>query len=366
MPVILLYVLAFVVVINCAYYVLFSFFSFGKSHSKVTSTAYPVSVLVCAKNEAKNLKKHIPLWLDQQYPDFELVLINDASTDETQEVMERFAAVDPRIKIVNIENNEAFWGSKKYALTLGIKKAQHKRMLFTDADCYPASTSWISEMASCFSIKKQLILGYGAYKKTKGLLNAIIRFETVMTAVQYFSFAKAGMPYMGVGRNLGYTSNLYYENNGFMSHIKILSGDDDLFVNEVATKTNTALCYQPNAFTHSIAKETWKEWRHQKKRHGSTAKFYKAHHKILLAGYYIFNLSFWLAAVAGLCFSGWETILIVILFRFIFQYLVVGIAAKKLKETGLIIFLPLLDLFLVCLQFSIFISGNTSKHAHWK
>lgn len=366
MPVILLYVLAFVVVINCAYYVLFSFFSFGKSQSKAASTAYPVSVLVCAKNEAENLKKHIPLWLDQQYPDFELVLINDASTDGTQEVMEHFAAEDPRIKIVTVENNEAFWGSKKYALTLGIKKAQHKRMLFTDADCYPASTSWISEMASHFSIEKQLILGYGAYKKTRGLLNAVIRFETVMTAMQYFSYAKIGIPYMGVGRNLGYTTNLYYENDGFMSHIKIPSGDDDLFVNEVATKGNTALCYQPNAFTYSIPKKTWNQWRHQKKRHSSTAKFYKTHHKILLALYYIFNLSFWLVAVMGLCFADWKTILAMILFRFIFQYLVVGMAAKKLKEAGLIIFLPLLDLFLVCLQFSIFISRSRLKHAHWK
>src|SRR5690606_24319853 len=149
--------------INCAYYLLFLKFSFLKISEKLNSEKYPVSLIVCAKNEAENLLKHIPQWQNQRYPNFEIILINDASNDDTLEVMESFAQNDPRIQIVDVKNNEAFWASKKYALTLGIKRAKNTRLIFTDADCYPASDEWLAQMASNFSDKKQLILGYGAY-----------------------------------------------------------------------------------------------------------------------------------------------------------------------------------------------------------
>lgn len=363
---VLLYVFGAIALINCAYYLLFSKFAFFKTSEKTTSEKYPLSLIICAKNEAENLQKHIPLWQKQQYPNFEIILINDASIDETLEVMEGFAENDSRIQIVNVKNNEAFWANKKYALTLGIKRAKNTRLVFTDADCYPASEDWLATMASNFSDEKQLILGYGAYEKQPGFLNKIIRFETLMTAVQYFSFAQAGNPYMGVGRNLAYTSNLYYENNGYMSHIKIPSGDDDLFVNEAATSKNVALCVGPKAFTYSLPKKKRKKWLLQKKRHYSTAKLYKPKHRFLLATYYATNLLFWLLAIATLFTDFWYFALAIIFIRLVFQYIIVGSAAKKLKEQDLVPFIPFYELFLVFTQLSIFISNSGEKNSRWK
>ncbi len=363
---VLLYVFGAVALINCVYYLLFSKFSFLKASEKINSEKYPVSLIICAKNEVENLQKHIPLWQKQNYPEFEIILINDASIDETLEVMETFAENDPRIQIVDVQNNEAFWANKKYALTLGIKRAKNKRLIFTDADCYPASDEWLATMASKFSDKKQLVLGYGAYEKQPGFLNKIIRFETLMTAVQYFSFAKAGTPYMGVGRNLGYTSTLYYENNGFMSHIKIPSGDDDLFVNEAANSENVAICVEPDAFTYSLPKKKKKKWLIQKKRHYSTAKLYKPKHRLLLGIYFLFNLLFWLFAVATLFTDFWIYGLAIFFLRLLFQYIIIGKAAKKLKEQDLITFIPFYELFLVFTQITIFISKSGEKNGRWK
>src|SRR5690606_23600427 len=128
---------------------------------KKTPARLPVSVIICAKNEAENLNNFLPKVLSQNHPEFEVVVINDASTDETLEVIEEFQSRDPRIKIVNVQNNEAFWANKKYALTLGIKKAVYPYLLFTDADCEPQSDSWISEMTSLYGEGKSIILGYG-------------------------------------------------------------------------------------------------------------------------------------------------------------------------------------------------------------
>ena len=362
----LLCALGLVVFINCCYYHLFSKFSFLKASEKKVTTVYPISLLICAKNEAENLKANIPYWLNQDYPYFEIILINDASHDDTLEVIQSFAKKDARIQIVNVENNEAFWASKKYAITLGIKKARNERLLFTDADCRPASINWLQKMTSNFSEQKQLILGYGAYLKSSGLLNFLIRYETLLTAVQYFSYAKAGIPYMGVGRNLAYTSKLYLDNNGFTSHIKIPSGDDDLFVNEVATKHNTAICYDQDAFTYSNPKQSWKAWFLQKKRHIVTAKYYKSKHKFLLGFYYVSNMAFWILALTSIFLLDWKIPVALISFRFLFEFLIIGKAALKLEEKGLIPFIPFLELFLVLIQMSIFISNSASKPKRWK
>lgn len=361
----LLYFFGAVVLINCVYYILFSKLSFSKSTTLGTDPT-PVSLLVCAKNEAENLKAHIPAWLAQDHPNYEIILINDASVDDTLEVMESFAEQDPRIKIVNVENNEAFWGNKKYALTLGIKRATNERMIFTDADCFPASPQWLSLMSASFTDRTHLVLGYGAYNKGKGLLNRLIRFETLMTAVQYLSYAKAGNPYMGVGRNLGYTSTLYYAHNGFMSHIKIASGDDDLFVNETANKWNTATCTLPEAFTYSIPKTKWADWLRQKRRHYTTSKYYKPKHKWMLGAYYLFNLLFWIVAPFVLISDYWEIGLGILLFRLLVQYVIIGKAAKKLKESNLIVWIPFFELFLILSQFVIFISNTGRKNVRWK
>ena len=362
-----IYLVPVVVAINCVYYVLFSRMAFHKHNDRGEKQNFPVSLIVCAKNESDNLSKHIPLWLRQDHPKLELILINDASSDETPEVMNSFAQKDPdRVSVVHVKNNEAFWGNKKYALTLGIKRAKSRRMIFTDADCRPASDQWISTMAEQFSTEKQLVLGYGGYEKEKGLLNGLIRFETLMTAVQYFSYALAGIPYMGVGRNMGYTSNLYYANNGFMSHIQLPSGDDDLFVNQAATGKNTTVCLAPEAFTYSVPKKTFSDWIQQKRRHITTSKEYKPLHKFLLGLFYLSSLSFWVLAPLALILGDWKFVLPVVILRFVLQYVIIGRAAARLKEQSLIPAIPLWELFLVFIQMTIFISNTVSKPTRWK
>ncbi|MCH9659701.1 MAG: glycosyltransferase [Bacteroidetes bacterium] len=362
----LLYALIGVVLINTAYLTLFSRFSLQKPNPTPNKQSFPVSIIVCAKNEADNLKENIPLWLAQDYPNFELILINDASTDDTKEIMESYAAKDARVHTVNIENNEAFWSNKKYSLTLGIKRAINKRMLFTDADCKPGSNQWLSYMTSDLSEETHLVLGYGAYRKKKGLLNALIRFETLITATQYFSYAVAGMPYMGVGRNMAYTSKLFYDNRGFMSHMNIPSGDDDLFVNEAANKDNTHICFHEHAFTVSEPKSRFSDWFRQKRRHVTTAKHYQKKHQYLLAAYYLSNLLFWLLAAASFIWLDWKMPFGIFLFRLLVHYIFLGNAAKLLKEKDLLPWLPFLEIFLVFFQLTIFISNFISKPKRWK
>lgn len=354
---------------NSIYYLFFSRFAFAKAKQPQPSTPSPaVSLIVCSKNEAQNLRANIPKWLEQEYHDMQLVLINDASIDDTQKIIETYAAADSRITVVNVENNEAFWGSKKYALTLGIKRAKHNTLIFTDADCVPNSPYWLRIMAQSFSSEKQLVLGYGAYKKVKGsVLNSLIRYETVFTALQYFGFSKWGNTYMGVGRNMAYTASLFYEQSGFMNHMEVQSGDDDLFVNAAATAQNTALCVHPDSFTVSEPKRSFNAWVTQKRRHIHVANHYKKRHRFLLGLFYMSQILFVALAVLLLVAQWqWPFVAIIIGLRYLINWTVVSKLAFKLKEKDVAFLYPVYELFLIIFQLSIFSSNLIAKPRRWK
>jgi len=362
-----LYCFFVVAAIQLVYYgFVFGKFAFSKIQP-ATPKKIPVSVIVCAKNEAENVARFVPLLAAQDYPDFELVLIDDASNDETLELFEGFEKQYPNVKLVKVENNEAFWGNKKFALTLGIKAAKYEYLLFTDADCRPDSPNWIREMSSRFTTEKTIVLGYGAYEKLPGFLNKLIRFETMLTAVQYFSWAKIGKPYMGVGRNLAYKREAWLGVRGFMDHMKVRSGDDDLFVNQAATGKNTAVCYSPDSFTHSEPKKTFKEWFTQKRRHVSTAGHYKSGDKFQLGVFYVSQLMFVLLSAVLLSFQfQWIIVAAVVGFRYLVAWLAMGFSAGKLREKDTVYFFPVVELALIFVQLNVFFSNVFSKPVHWK
>jgi cellulose synthase/poly-beta-1,6-N-acetylglucosamine synthase-like glycosyltransferase len=256
----------------------------GKNSSEPSdhSAGEPVSIIICARNEAENLKKNLPLILEQDYPHFEVIVVDDHSEDETEDVLAYFAAKYTRLRIAKVKNEPKFIQGKKLALMIGIKAAKNDWLLLTDADCQPAGKNWLAMMQKNFRKSTSIVLGYGAYRSKPGFLNMVIRYETAFTAMQYFGMAKAGKPYMGVGRNLAYRKSLFFSNNGFGCHTGLQSGDDDLFVNSTANGSNTAVEMNPDSFTYSDPKETFNGWYRQKQRHLTTASRYNQDSKARL------------------------------------------------------------------------------------
>lgn len=368
MLLILLCLFIAVVVVQFLYYVVFfGKFSFAKPQT-ATPKRVPISVIVCAKNEAENVTNFVPLLAEQNYSDYEIVLIDDASSDDTLELFEAFEKQYSNVKLVKVENNEAFWGNKKFALTLGIKAAKYEYLLFTDADCYPKTTRWITEMSAHFTKEKTIVLGYGAYERIKGsFLNKIIRFETLLTATQYFSWAKLGKPYMGVGRNMAYKREEFFKTNGFIEHMKIRSGDDDLFINEASNARNTTICYTPESFTFSMPKTTFKDWFTQKRRHVATAKHYKSFDRTQLAIFYGSQLLFIVLPIILLAFQfQWIVVTSLIGFRYLFAWLSMGFAAGKLKEKDVMYWFPVIEIILIFTQLNVFVTNTFSKPVQWK
>jgi|LGOV01.1.fsa_nt_gb glycosyltransferase involved in cell wall biosynthesis len=362
---ILLYTFISISVIHIFYLLINWKFILSPETALVTKTD-AVSVIICAKNEENTLPSLLKKLEIQNYSEYEIVLINDASTDKTLEIMETFATKNSNITVVDVVENQRFWRGKKFALTMGIKRAKHNHLLFTDADCKPISNNWINSMMSAYSDDKSIILGYGAYEKTKGLLNKIIRFETVLTASNYFSYAKLFTPYMGVGRNLSYKKNLFFDNNGFYGHMDLASGDDDLFINKNGTKKNTEIVFSSDSITISEAPNTWSSWFTQKRRHYTTSDHYSKKTKSLLGLQTLSHVLFFTFLIILLVLKiNLVIVLSIFLIRMIIYTTTIGISSSKLNEKDLILFVPFLDILLIILQIVIFISNKIIFPKRW-
>ena len=343
------FVFASITLIQIFYYLwFFSRVAFHKSKKKPRSQQHPVSVIVCARDEDENLAKHLPGLLVQDYPStYEVIAVNDNSVDDSKYILQELKKTfKDRLHVVELTQEAKLIAGKKYPLSIGIKEADHEVMLLTDADCVPASEHWLQKMQEAYDDKVEIVLGYGAYHKRPGLLNKLIRFETFHSALQYMSFALAGVPYMGVGRNLSYKKGLFFKQKGFSSINHLPGGDDDLFVNKAANRKNVAVVIDKDASTLSIPKKTWKSWINQKYRHYTTAKYYKPIHKFLLGLYTLTQFFFYPLLIVTAIFYGWLPALIVFGTRFLIQGLIYFFAMKKLNEPDLWPIYLLLDIWM--------------------
>ena len=346
----------------------YSGFAFKKKSKNLKNIGLPsVSVIICARNEDKFLEKNLIHVLEQDYPSFEVIVVNDCSTDGTQEILDGMQKKYANLRSLIIHEGNVYKHGKKLPLTIGIKNAQYEYLVFTDADCRPAGKGWLKDLIGAFDTETEIVLGYGAYARTKGFVNSLIRMDTFQIGLQYMSLAMAGMPYMGVGRNLAYKKSLFVRQKGFAPYSHIPSGDDDLFINKAASRINTRIAACPDCITISEPKASFKEWVRQKRRHVSTAKHYKASTLLMLGTITLSQYFFWFSFIA-LLFTPWWTIAVALFgIRLLMQMLIHGKAMKKLGESDLLVYSPIIEgLLLFVFYPGVAISNMLFKEVKWK
>ena len=329
-----------------------------------------VSIVICARDEEENLRKFLPLILEQDYPDYEVIVVNDASMDYTDDYLSLMVKQHSNLHTTFVPAGTKNLSTKKLGLTLGIKAAKNDLLLFTDADCMPEGRNWISSMSRNFTPKTEFILGYGGYLKKKGFLNQLIKFDTLFIALQYMGMAIANHPYMGVGRNLAYRRETFFRMKGFASSLHLKSGDDDLIVNRGATSENTAVEISPESVTWSEPETTFKQWFIQKERHLSVSDQYSTGSKLRLAIEPASRGLFYLAIIFVCVFGNWISTIAAGFFfltRFAFQSIIINKSASQLGEQRFYFTIILLDIFLPLVTLYILVFGRRKrKGIKWK
>lgn len=296
---------------------------------KQTSALPAVSIVICFRNEAARLQTYLPLILKQDYPSFEVIAVDDFSEDQSAEVVKKMAARYPALQLV--QPPEPTRAGKKDALTFGIQQAKNDILLLTDADCAPVSGHWIREMTADFiNPQTEVMLGYSPYRYASGSVNSFQRYETVYTALQYFGFAQAGMPYMGVGRNLAYRKKFFTQAGGVDDHAHLPGGDDDLLISHHAEAAKTALVIKPAAWTLSDSATSWRDYLSRKFRHLGVSGHYPLLPKLVLAGLGASHFGVYLFGILGFFSENPLPFLLLLILR----WCVVVLVVKRSPFTG--------------------------------
>lgn len=319
----------------------------------------PVSIIICARNEGDNLHRFLPLVLEQNYEDYEVIVVNDGSCDDTEEIIKDLQKVYHNLYITNIPQETRIISHKKLAITVGVKAAKNEILLFTDADCRPLTPNWITSIVRNFNDQTEFVLGHGNYYREHGFISKMVSYDTLTIAMQYMGFALLGYPYMGVGRNMSYRKSTFFNHKGFAGFLHVASGDDDLLINAFGKKHNTRIEPSLEAETLSLPKTTFRDWYYQKLRHLSTVDVYQSSSKMWIGLEPLSRGLFYLTILLLTIFNYNNPVILSIviasfLLRFLTQFIIINLTAKTYKDKGfglsIILFdilLPLINLYIL-------------------
>jgi glycosyltransferase involved in cell wall biosynthesis len=337
------------------YWLIFSRFAFNRPPKREINVFPGISVVICVRNDSSSLEHFLPSILTQDYPNYEVIIVNDNSTDDSEHLLLEMQQYHKHLHVISISTHSPKGNDNRLALAVGIKSAKNNLILMTNADCQPCSSSWIREMAACTTDKKTIVLGYRTYKKQKGLLNTLIRFDALHTAMHCFSFALTGCPYMGIKSNMLYSKEMFLQNNDYLSTYKMETGENELFIGNMMNKHNTAISYvYPSQIVSLSHCQSFSDWINRKKKHIRTMKHCKRRSKFLLSLYWMSGLLFYISFIFTLLWSVYVVWTVgflvgVYLIRLFSQWFIVAKACNKLNEKRLIGYIPLLDIFFMFL-----------------
>lgn len=329
-----------------------------------TQELQPLSVVISARNESENLRKFLPSILEQDYPEFEVIVINDGSTDESEDLLSALEEKYPNLYHSFTPNTARYVSRKKLSLTLGIKASKYDWLVFTEANCTPASNQWLRLMARNFTPRTEIVLGYSGYERGKGWLHRRVSFDSLFTSLRYLGFALAGKPYIGIGRNLAYRKELFFNVKGYSNHLNLQRGEDDLFINQISNENNTRVETDINSTVRMQPVEYYKDWKEEKVSYMATARFYKGSQRLLLGFETLSRLLFYATCVAGIALGilhlHWLVAglaFLLWLLRYVVQAVIINKTATEMGDNRhYYLTLPLFDILrpLQSLQFKLY------------
>lgn len=347
MLLILFYLLIGIVSFHFLYFiVLYSSLAFGNAtKKKQNNSTIPVSIIVYIKDNEEILPAFLDKLIDQDYSSFEIVLVNNASEDNSLTIMETYAKNFSFIKVVNVENNEAFWGNKKYALTLGIKVTRFSHLLFVEPAATPNSNLWLSSMFSQFTFKKNIVIGHTTIPKVKRQFsNKYARFLFFLDSVNNFAWTEFYKPIHGNNYNQGYSKELFFKVNGFIHQMRIDKGEEQEFIQQISTSSNTAVIVTPESTTTLNQIFNWKSSFQRQNQFNLSIKRLAILSQLKLRVYNFSTLIFFV--LIGILFAtlyNWEFVLALVVIRYLFTIFYYSKLFKRFDEKDLIFVYPIIE-----------------------
>ncbi|MDR2908151.1 MAG: glycosyltransferase [Bacteroidales bacterium] len=344
-----------------------------------TSSQKPISVVIATRNEHEQLRQNLPFFFNQNYANFEVVVVIDDSDKDLAYIMQEFEKQYPNLKTVSFEWSRNFFVSPRFAESIGIKSATYDRILLGNITTRPASPDWIARMSNALSGDKEIVLGYHTAASKASFANALIRFDTFFYALRYLTATVFGRPFTANSKNLAFERSLFYEAQGVAKFYNVNTGDEDMFVNKASTKTNTTIEIHPDAFVKGQLEPSFNDWFECKIRHRVLFKEFKTQNRVRLAGYELSSVLFYCITILAVCcfflaepefsdvvFKLFIAAGVIFLLKLLAQWIMFKRMMKTFGEHGFLLFIPIYDIVMLILQPVLLLSGLFTKRITWK
>lgn len=330
----------------------------------------PVSVLLYADDCSEALPEVLTSLFDQDYPEFEVIVVNNDRDKDTESILHRFAAGHRNFYHTYIPRDARYLSRKKLALTLAVKAAHYRHFLLLETDCLPMSPNWIRAMMQHYGEHTEIVLGYCAYPFQNGLTQKLIAYANLLDGMSYLSSALSSCFYRGNGRNLSYTRAVFEKNEGFRRHLNLVAGDDDLFVHEAARQGNTVVSLAPDSFTRRREPLSRTAWRWENLAHAVSAQHVRGLLPVLFRLEPFVCAVFWIAVVWGMAhlMQDWKLPVLSLLLFLLYYGAKAWICrrASVLLRTPLnLFFLPLLDILYIGEHISLLLHYPFAKRSNY-
>lgn len=340
-----------------------------------TSSKPAVSIIVCANNEVENLSMNLPKLLEQNYPSYEVIVVNDGSTEESCNLLKQLVKKYPNLHHTFLPREAKYTNRKKMCLNIGIKAAHNEQLIIVDADCEPESNAWLSYIMRNYTSEVDLVLGFSDFREKKGFLNKLIGYENLLSTMQFMGFALKGRVIKGNGHNISYKKSIVVKNKAVSSHLRLEYGDDDLLVQEISTAKNVRIEFSPDSVIHANRKISFKNYLYDKEKKLMTQEQYKKSLKALLYIDKISNLAYKIILIGLLSYSlvSTDRLLLLITFSIFFikattHSIVVNKTAKILREKNFYLTSLLIEFIKPFISLYVLIKKSMSKNKKntWK
>ena len=325
----------------------------------------PVSVVIYSKNESENLEKFLPNFLTQNYPQYQVIVVNDGSTDASDSILQKFSERFPHLHRTFLPIEALYISTKKICLAVGIKAAKYDIVLFTNADCI-VDSDWLASMMRSYTPGTEIVLGYASYAHSKTFIGKWIAFDLLFSAMQFMAKALKGKTYASAGQNLLYNKKLFFRNQGFAAHLALPAGEDDLFVRDIATRRNVRIEISPESTVQINTEYSFKNWRNIKENAFCTLPYYKEGIKIFKGVELFSRFAFYVLLGVTAAFGSpaiWAGVVLVFLLRYLTQLIVINQTAGKLGERKFYLTILLFDIVMPINSLFIRILSRQGKRA---
>lgn len=307
-----------------------------------------VSVVLIVHNDSASLERNLPFLLEQEYPDFEIVVVNYCSTDESRYILKVLSKFYTHLKVVNFTQDVNLFQGLKYPLSIGIRSASKQVVLLTEIDCIPATFGWIADMMSAYTeTDHQIVMGYTGLNISHNLLGCLQQYDNLVYQCQYLSAALRKHPYTGCGRNLSYRKKFFFDCNGFINHYVVSDGADDMFINQNATGANARVMLRSNSFVYAPSRPNFGKWHLHRKHRTVTRRTYPFLSKVRLILYPLSLVLFYTTLILLFLLTPcpWPVVAGLLFLKLFWQIICEAQAVKCFRLKGYHWFSPLFELY---------------------